>query len=56
MYTANIFSPTIHAFWTMYENNVSAVAVVDDEGLLVGNLSASDIKVSLSVLCLKQIF
>jgi CBS domain-containing protein len=36
--------PTIAALKILYEHKVSAVAVVNKEGILVGNLSASDLK------------
>lgn len=35
---------TIKALKKMHENKISALAVVDDHGLLIGNLSASDLK------------
>lgn len=35
---------TIIALKKMHENKISALAVVDDHGLLIGNLSASDLK------------
>jgi len=35
----------IEAFKAMHENRVSAVAVVDNEGKIVGNISVSDLKI-----------
>lgn len=43
--TMSINAQAIHAFWDIYFNKVSAVAVIDKEGKLLGNLSASDIRV-----------
>lgn len=45
--TMSINALAIHAFWSMHFNKVSAVAVVDTDGKLLGNLSASDIRVCL---------
>lgn len=33
------------AFKLLHESNVTAVAVIDDEGKLMGNISASDLRV-----------
>jgi CBS domain-containing protein len=44
--TMSINAQAIHGFWDIYFNKVSAVAVVDTNGKLLGNLSASDIRVS----------
>ncbi len=35
----------IHGFYQMWQNKVSAVAVVDNAGVLVANLSISDLRV-----------
>jgi len=35
---------TINAFKIIHQNKISAVAVVDETGKLIGNLSASDLK------------
>lgn len=43
--TVSINAQAIHAFWSIFFNKVSAVAVIDSEGKLLGNLSASDIRV-----------
>jgi len=43
--TIPIESRGIEAFKTMHENRVSAVAVVDANGKLVGNISVSDLKI-----------
>jgi len=48
-YTSNVVSVngkdnTLQAFHKMHTNNLSAVAVVDDDGKLIGNLSATDLK------------
>lgn len=51
--TVNENIPTIQSFRTIAENNVTAVAVVNNEGTLVGNLSASDLKV---ITILTQLF
>lgn len=51
--TVNENIPTIQSFRTIAENNVTAVAVVNNEGKLVGNLSASDLKV---ITILTQLF
>jgi len=37
-------APAVHAFFLMYYNKVSAVAVVDTDGKLVANISASDLR------------
>lgn len=42
--TMSVNAQAIHAFWDIYFNKVSAVAVTDKEGKLLGNLSASDIR------------
>jgi CBS domain-containing protein len=42
--TMSANSLAIHAFWEIYANRVSAVAVVNSSGSLVANLSASDIR------------
>jgi CBS domain-containing protein len=34
----------LQAFNRMYQNKISAIAIVDDDGKLIGNLSASDLK------------
>lgn len=43
--TVNINCQAIMAFWSMFTSKVNAVAVIDNDGYLVGNMSASDIKV-----------
>jgi len=48
-YTSNVVSVNandnaLEAFHKMHTNNLSAVAVVDDNGKLIGSLSASDLK------------
>eukprot|EP01126_Amoeba_proteus_P031262 TRINITY_DN3071_c0_g1_i4.p1 TRINITY_DN3071_c0_g1~~TRINITY_DN3071_c0_g1_i4.p1 ORF type:complete len:328 (+),score=35.79 TRINITY_DN3071_c0_g1_i4:128-1111(+) len=42
--TMSINAQAIHAFWCLYFNKVSAVAIVDPQGRLLGNISASDIR------------
>jgi CBS domain-containing protein len=42
--SVNMNEKTINAFYQMYTNNLSAIAVVDDDGKLWGNLSASDLR------------
>jgi len=42
--TMSVTTQTILAFWVIYFNKISAIAVVDSEGRLLGNLSASDIR------------
>lgn len=42
--TMSIHAQAIHAFWSMYFQRVMAVAVVDSDGKLIGNISASDIR------------
>jgi len=42
--TMSCHAPAIQAFYLMSFNKVSAVAVVDVEGKLIGNISASDIR------------
>ena len=48
--TVNISKTAAHAFKVILENNISGVAIVDDDNHLVSNLSISDIKVLLSFL------
>lgn len=43
--TISLDSKGIEAFKTMHEKRISAVAVVDTDGKLVGNISVSDLKV-----------
>jgi len=42
--TINESKQAIEAFKLMHEKNVSAIAVVNDEDALVGNISSSDLK------------
>jgi len=42
--TVNILARTIYAFQKMAENHVSAIAVVDDDGIIQGNMSVSDLR------------
>jgi CBS domain-containing protein len=42
-------APAIEAFKMMSLHRISGMAVVDDEGVLIGNISASDIKLFLDV-------
>jgi len=42
--SVNMNEKTINAFFQMYNQNLSAVAVVDDDGKLWGNLSSSDLR------------
>jgi len=42
--TMSVTAQAILAFWVIYFNRVSAIAVVDQDGKLLGNLSASDIR------------
>jgi len=42
--TVHISQNTLESFVKMYNERVSALGVVDDDGRLVGNLSASDLK------------
>jgi CBS-domain-containing membrane protein len=44
VFTVNRKQTTIEALKVITDNKISAVAIVDDEGKLVGNLSASDLK------------
>lgn len=41
----SVNAQAIQAFYLMHVNKVSAVAIVDEKGTLVANLSASDIRV-----------
>ena len=43
--TINQAEKAVEAFKAMHKHGVSAVAVVDDNGLLVGNISNTDLKV-----------
>jgi len=43
----HVKAPAIQAFKMMSQNRISGMAVVDDEGVLIGNISASDIKLFL---------
>jgi CBS domain-containing protein len=42
-------APAIEAFKIMSQHRISGMAVVDEEGVLIGNISASDIKLFLDV-------
>lgn len=42
--TVNANESTLNSFYKMHVNNLSAIAVLDDSGILCGNLSASDLK------------
>jgi len=42
--TMSYSAQAIHAFWLMYFNKVYGIAIVDHDGHLVANLSASDIR------------
>jgi len=42
--TANVGDRTLNCFWRMYCENLSSLAIVDNNGTLQGNLSASDLK------------
>jgi CBS domain-containing protein len=42
--TINMNETALNAFYQMYNNNLSAIAIVDDNGKLWGNLSASDLR------------
>ena len=46
VYTINMNDSVYSAFYRIWEREVSGLAVVDDHGRLVANISASDIKVS----------
>jgi len=48
-FTTNVVSinkneSALQSFNLMYQNHLSAIAIVDDDGKLIGNLSASDLK------------
>jgi len=42
-------APAIEAFKMMSQNRISGMAVVDEDGMLIGNISASDIKLFLDL-------
>jgi CBS-domain-containing membrane protein len=46
VYTINMNDSVYTAFYRIWEREVSGLAVVDDHGRLVANISASDIKVN----------
>jgi CBS domain-containing protein len=44
LFTINVTARTLYAFHQMVEHGVSGVAVVDDAGVLQGNISVSDLR------------
>jgi 5'-AMP-activated protein kinase regulatory gamma subunit len=44
LFTINVMARTFYAFHQMLEHKVSGVAVVDDAGVLAGNISVSDLR------------
>ena len=44
VYTVSVLDNTWEAFRIMHEKNVSAVAVVDEQGSIIGNISSRDLR------------